>query len=79
MEHPVHPVPYRAKPATKESLMVKAVVLVAIVWNKCFKIKVLVLHARSAQRDGCNPFKVPLPVLKYRVWYKPKIARRRNI
>ena len=31
LEHPAHPVPQHAKPATKESLMVKVVVLVTIV------------------------------------------------
>jgi hypothetical protein len=30
LEHPAHPVPHRAKPATKESLMKKVVVRVAI-------------------------------------------------
>jgi hypothetical protein len=31
VEHPAHPVPHRAKPATEESLTVKVVVRVAIV------------------------------------------------
>jgi predicted Zn-dependent protease len=62
LEHQAHPVPHRAKPAIKESLMVKVVVRVEIVWNKCFKTKVLVHCARIAQQDGCNQTKVPLPV-----------------
>ena len=62
LEHQVHPVPYHAKPATKESLIVKMVVLVAIVWKKRFKIKVLVHCARIAQRDGCSQTKVHPPV-----------------
>jgi len=79
LEHQVHPVPYRAKPATKERLMVKVVVLVAIVWNKRFKIKVPKHIVLLAQRVGYNQSKVPLPVLEYRVWYKLKIAKTRSI
>jgi hypothetical protein len=78
LEHQVHPVPQHAKPATKESLMVKVVVLAAIVYSKPFKIKVPEHRARIAQRDGNSPTKVPLPVS---VWIgkHPAVAQTRNI
>jgi hypothetical protein len=62
-EHPVHPVPQHAKPATKESLMVKVVVLVTIVWKKRFKIKTQnqVPRALLVPQDGNNQTKVLIP------------------
>ena len=61
LEHPAHPVPPHAKPATKESLTTKTVKLAATVWQKRFKIKVPVHRALLVLEDGNNPTQVPLP------------------
>jgi hypothetical protein len=63
LEHPAHPVPQHAKPATKESLTTKWVVLVAIVYKKHFKIKTQtqVYRAFLVRQDGSNTSLVRQP------------------
>ena len=63
VEHPAHPVPQHAKPATKENSMTKVVVLVKIVSKKRFKIKTQnqVRRALLVPQDGNNQTKVPPP------------------
>jgi hypothetical protein len=63
LEHPAHPVPPPAKPATKASLTTTTVVLVKIASKKRFKIKIQsrVRRALLVPPDGNNQTKVPRP------------------
>jgi len=53
-EHPAHPVPQHAKPATKASLTTTTVVHVKIAWKTRFKIRIQyqVRRALLAPQDG---------------------------
>ena len=77
-EHPAHPVPQHAKPATKESLTTTTVVVAVIVWKKHFKIKVPVHRAKAAPPDGNNPTKVP-PLALVSIGNQPTVAKTPNI
>ena len=78
LEHPAHPVPPHAKPATKESLTTTTVVVAVIVWKKHFKIKVPVHHALLVPPDGNNPTKVP-PLASVSIGKPWQVAKTPNI
>ena len=78
LEHPAHPVPQHAKPATKESLMPKVVVLVKIVSKKRFKIKVAVHRALLVLPGGNNQTTVP-PLASVLIGKQPTVVKTPNI
>ena len=77
-EHPAHPVPQHAKPATKESLTTTTVVVAVIVWKKHFKIKVPVHRAESVRQDGNSPTK-DHPPASVSIGKPRQVAKTRNI
>ena len=60
LEHPAHPAPQHAKPATKESSMTKMAPPAKSAEKVPFKIKTpfQVQHASIVQQDGSNQKKV---------------------